>query len=37
MTNEQIVAELGWTKKVIKDVTGVTPNVSLVRFCCHGA
>ena len=26
LTNEQIVAELGWTKKVIKDVTGVTPN-----------
>jgi len=26
LTNEQIVAELGWTKKVIFDVTGVTPN-----------
>lgn len=26
LTNEQIVAELGWTKKIIKDVTGVTPN-----------
>ncbi|GFZ47108.1 Chitin deacetylase [Saitozyma sp. JCM 24511] len=26
LTNEQIVAELGWTKKVIYDVTGVTPN-----------
>jgi hypothetical protein len=25
-TNEQIIAEFGWTKKVIKDVTGVTPN-----------
>ena len=25
MTNEQIVAELGWTRKAIKDVTGVTP------------
>ncbi|WWC98008.1 hypothetical protein V866_004897 [Kwoniella sp. B9012] len=25
-TNEQIVAELGWTAKVIRDVTGVTPN-----------
>ncbi|WWC91181.1 uncharacterized protein L201_006122 [Kwoniella dendrophila CBS 6074] len=25
-TNEQIVAELGWTAKAIKDVTGVTPN-----------
>ncbi|GAA5876922.1 hypothetical protein JCM8547_006311 [Rhodosporidiobolus lusitaniae] len=26
LTNEEIVAELGWTKKVIHDVTGVTPN-----------
>ncbi|WVQ81267.1 hypothetical protein IAT38_003390 [Cryptococcus sp. DSM 104549] len=26
LTNEQIVAELGWTQKVIRDVTGVTPN-----------
>ncbi|KAF8329453.1 uncharacterized protein EI90DRAFT_2997168 [Cantharellus anzutake] len=26
LTNEQIVAELGWTKKAIKDVLGVTPN-----------
>ena len=26
LTNEQIIAELGWTKKVIKDVLGVTPN-----------
>ncbi|SCV71529.1 BQ2448_3117 [Microbotryum intermedium] len=26
LTNEQIVAELGWTKKVIFDVIGVTPN-----------
>jgi peptidoglycan/xylan/chitin deacetylase (PgdA/CDA1 family) len=25
LTNEQIVAELGWTRKAIKDVTGVTP------------
>ncbi|KZS96178.1 glycoside hydrolase/deacetylase [Sistotremastrum niveocremeum HHB9708] len=25
-TNEAIIAEFGWTKKVIKDVTGVTPN-----------
>jgi peptidoglycan/xylan/chitin deacetylase (PgdA/CDA1 family) len=24
-TNEEIIAELGWTKKIIKDVTGVTP------------
>ncbi|CAG7849395.1 SubName: Full=Probable Chitin deacetylase {ECO:0000313/EMBL:CCA71793.1} [Serendipita indica DSM 11827] len=26
LTNEQIIAELGWTAKIIKDVTGVTPN-----------
>ncbi|MBW0462484.1 hypothetical protein O181_002199 [Austropuccinia psidii MF-1] len=26
LTNEEIVAELGWSKKVIKDVLGVTPN-----------
>jgi hypothetical protein len=26
LTNEQIVAELGWAAKVIKDVVGVTPN-----------
>lgn len=26
LTNEEIVAELGWTMKVIKDITGVTPN-----------
>jgi len=26
LTNEQIVAELAWTMKAIKDVTGVTPN-----------
>ncbi|KAH9937406.1 uncharacterized protein B0H18DRAFT_1151881 [Fomitopsis serialis] len=25
MTNEQVIAELGWSKKVIKDVLGVTP------------
>ncbi|KAL0569560.1 hypothetical protein V5O48_012401 [Marasmius crinis-equi] len=25
LTNEQIVAELGWTRKAIKDVLGVTP------------
>lgn len=24
LTNEQIVAELGWTRKLIKDVTGIT-------------
>lgn len=26
LSNEQIVAELGWTKKAIKDTIGVTPN-----------
>src|SRR4051812_41200542 len=25
LTNDQVVAELGWTRKAIKDVTGVTP------------
>ncbi|PIL29657.1 hypothetical protein GSI_08294 [Ganoderma sinense ZZ0214-1] len=25
LTNEQIIAEFGWTKKIIKDVLGVTP------------
>lgn len=25
-SNEQIIAELGWTMQVIKDVLGVTPN-----------
>src|SRR6201999_813087 len=24
-SNEQIIAEFGWTKQIIKDVTGVTP------------
>lgn len=27
LTNDQIIAELGWSKKIIKDVTGVTPNM----------
>ncbi|GAA5823202.1 hypothetical protein JCM11251_007522 [Rhodosporidiobolus azoricus] len=26
LTNEEIVAELGWTKKILYDITGVTPN-----------
>ncbi|KAF8326848.1 uncharacterized protein EI90DRAFT_3127654 [Cantharellus anzutake] len=26
LSNEQIIAELGWAKKAIKDITGVTPN-----------
>lgn len=25
VSNEQIIAELGWTRKAIKDITGVTP------------
>ncbi|CCM01616.1 uncharacterized protein FIBRA_03677 [Fibroporia radiculosa] len=24
-TNEQVIAELGWTRKVLRDITGVTP------------
>lgn len=27
LTNDQIIAELGWTKKAIKDVLGVSPNM----------
>ncbi|KAF8807268.1 glycoside hydrolase/deacetylase [Phlegmacium glaucopus] len=27
LTNEEIIAELGWSKKIIKDVLGVTPNM----------
>lgn len=26
LTTEQVIAELGWAKKIIKDVLGVTPN-----------
>ncbi|ESK98222.1 chitin deacetylase [Moniliophthora roreri MCA 2997] len=26
LTNDEIIAELGWTRKVIKDILGVTPN-----------
>lgn len=26
LSNEQIIAELGWTAKAIKDVTGLTPS-----------
>jgi peptidoglycan/xylan/chitin deacetylase (PgdA/CDA1 family) len=32
MTNEQIVAELGWTMKAIKDVVGVTPTTMRPPF-----
>jgi peptidoglycan/xylan/chitin deacetylase (PgdA/CDA1 family) len=27
LSNEEIIAELGWSKKIIKDVTGLTPNM----------
>jgi peptidoglycan/xylan/chitin deacetylase (PgdA/CDA1 family) len=26
MSNEEVIAELGWSRKIIKDVLGVTPN-----------
>ncbi|TFY82281.1 hypothetical protein EWM64_g1731 [Hericium alpestre] len=32
LTNEQIVAELGWTRKAIKDVLGVTPTTMRPPF-----
>lgn len=32
LTNEQIIAELGWTKKIMRDVTGVTPNMMRPPF-----
>jgi peptidoglycan/xylan/chitin deacetylase (PgdA/CDA1 family) len=32
LTNEQVIAELGWTKKVMKAVTGVTPNTMRPPF-----
>jgi peptidoglycan/xylan/chitin deacetylase (PgdA/CDA1 family) len=32
LTTEEIVAELGWSKKVIKDVLGVTPNMMRPPF-----
>ncbi|EAU93143.2 chitin deacetylase [Coprinopsis cinerea okayama7 len=31
-TNDQIIAELGWTKKIIKDALGVTPNMMRPPF-----
>ena len=27
LSNEQIVAEIMWTAKLIKEITGVTPNI----------
>lgn len=32
LTNEQIVLELGWTKEVIRQITGVTPNTMRPPF-----
>ena len=32
MTNEQIVAELGWTRKAIQSVIGVTPTTMRPPF-----
>lgn len=32
LTNEQVIAELGWCKKVIKDILGVTPNTMRPPF-----
>jgi len=32
LTTEQIIAELGWSKKAIKDVLGVTPNMMRPPF-----
>jgi peptidoglycan/xylan/chitin deacetylase (PgdA/CDA1 family) len=32
LTNEQIIAELGWSRKIIKDVLGVTPNMMRPPF-----
>ncbi|TFK30401.1 chitin deacetylase [Coprinopsis marcescibilis] len=31
-TNDQIIAELGWAKKIIKDALGVTPNMMRPPF-----
>jgi len=32
LTNEQVIAELGWSRKIIKDVLGVTPNTMRPPF-----
>ena len=45
LTTEEIIAEFGWTKQIIKDVTGVTPNtfrppygdIEYVLICAAGA
>jgi peptidoglycan/xylan/chitin deacetylase (PgdA/CDA1 family) len=28
LSNEQVIAELGWSRKIIKDVLGVTPTMT---------
>jgi hypothetical protein len=32
LTNEQIIAELGWSRKIIRDVLGVSPNMMRPPF-----
>jgi peptidoglycan/xylan/chitin deacetylase (PgdA/CDA1 family) len=32
LTNEQVVAELGWTREIIKIITGVTPTTMRAPF-----
>jgi len=32
LSNEQIIAEFGWTKKIMQDVLGVTPNMMRPPF-----
>lgn len=32
LSNEEIIAELGWSKKVIKDTLGITPNMMRPPF-----
>jgi len=32
LSNEQIIAEFGWTKKIMHDVLGVTPNMMRPPF-----
>lgn len=32
LSNDEIIAELGWSKKIIKDVLGVTPNMMRPPF-----
>ena len=32
LSNEEIIAELGWSRKIIKDILGVTPNMMRPPF-----